>query len=361
MTRFPATPATDPTSDERRTELLSNPGFGKHFTDHVALAEWSAGGWRDDRVVPLANLPMHPATSVLHYGQSIFEGLKAYRHADGTVWTFRPDRNAARFRGSARRLALPELPDDWFTDSIDALVRTDAAWVPTPTADGEQSLYLRPTMFASEPFLGVRPSATASYLLLASPAGPYFADGVHGVRLWVSHTFVRAAPGGTGAAKCGGNYAASLVAQTEAQQHGCDQVLWLDGSERRWVEESGTMNICVVTADGELITPESETILDGVTRDSILTLAGEHGLVAKHRPLTLTELLERISDRTVTEVFACGTAAVITPVTALVDGDREYVVADGEPGEHGLALRQHLLDLQYGRRPDPYGWLHRVC
>jgi len=363
VTRFPTTPATSPADEARRAEILADPGFGRYFTDHVALADWSGDGtdWHGDRVVPLADLSLHPASSVLHYGQSIFEGLKAYRHADGSVWLFRPDRNAARFRGSARRLALPELPDAWFTDSLAALVRTDAAWVPEPSEGGEQSLYLRPTMFASEPFLGVRPAASASYVLLASPAGPYFADGIHGVRLWVSHTHVRATPGGTGAAKCGGNYAASLVAQTEAQQHGCDQVLWLDGAERRWVEESGTMNVCVVTADGELVTPESETILDGVTRDSILPLAAEHGLVARQRPLSLTELLDRTDDGSITEVFACGTAAVITPVTAIRDGDRDHVVADGEPGERSLALRQHLLDLQYGRRPDPYGWLRRIC
>lgn len=363
MTKFPVQRRADPASDSERAAALANPGFGRYFTDHVAQATWTADrGWGDDAVAAIHGIASHPGSAAWHYGQSIFEGLKAYRHADGSIWLFRPDRNAKRFASSARRLALPELPEDWFLDSVSQLVTADAGWVPTPTGpDGEQSLYLRPLMFASEAFLGVRPAHEVTYLAMASPAGPYFANGVKGVRLWVSHDWVRAAPGGTGAAKCGGNYAASLVAQQHAQAQGCDQVLWLDGAERRWVEESGTMNLCLVTSDGELLTPESDTILDGVTRDSLLQLADEHGLAAKQRPIELAELLDRIADGSITEMFACGTAAVITPITGLKDGDRDLVVADGQPGSTSLALRSHLLDLQFGRRADTRGWLRQVC
>lgn len=357
----PVHPEKGPSSDERRAAALADPGFGRHFSDHVARARWTSdGGWDDTRIGRLADLAMHPASAVMHYGQSIFEGLKAYRHSDDSIWVFRPDRNAARFARSAERLALPVLPEELFVDSVVQLVAADAAWVPTPSGpDGEQSLYLRPVMYASEAFLGVRPAQEITYLAMASPAGAYFADGVHGVRLWVCRDWVRAAPGGTGAAKCGGNYAASLVAQEQARARGCDQVLWLDAQQRH-IEESGTMNLCLVTADGELLTPASETILDGVTRDSLLTLAGEHGLTPVMRPVELAELTARILDGGITEAFACGTAAVITPVTALLDGDRDLVVADGRPGPATLALREHLLDLQFGRRPDQYGWLRQV-
>jgi len=363
VTYFPVQRRLDPASDTDRAAALADPGFGRYFSDHIASAVWTPEvGWAEDRVAAIGPLNSHPGLAAWHYGQAIFEGLKAYRHADGSIWLFRPERNAARFASSARRLALPELPEELFLDSVAQLVATDAAWVPAPQGpDGEQSLYLRPVMYASEAFLGVRPAHEVTYLAMASPAGPYFSSGIKGVRLWVSRDWVRAAPGGTGAAKCAGNYAASLVAQQHAQAQGCDQVLWLDGAERRWVEESGTMNLCLVTADGELLTPESETILDGVTRDSLLQLADEHGLTAKGRPIEVTELLDRITDGSITEVFACGTAAVITPVTGLKDGDHEVVVADGQPGRTSLALRTHLLDLQFGRRPDPYGWLRRVC
>jgi len=351
--------AVRPVPDSERESILADPGFGRHFSDHMVTALWTkAKGWHDHRVGPLEPFSVHPSAAVLHYAQEIFEGLKAYRHADGSVWLFRPEMNARRFRHSARRLALPELDEQVFLDSIEALVQADEAWV--PAHGGEQSLYIRPYMFGSEAFLGVRPAVEVTYAVIASPAGFLFTSGAVGVTLWISTTYTRAAQGGTGDAKCGGNYAGSLAAQLEAQAHGCDQVLYLDGAERRWLEESGTMNLCVVTADGQLVTPSLGTILEGVTRASVLDLAAEHGLTAVERPISIDELHEGCQDDTFTEVFAAGTAAVITPIVAFRGEDREFTVGDGTPGKTTLALREQILDIQYGRIPDTRGWLRRV-
>src|SRR5512142_106581 len=272
-----------------RRSVLSDPGFGRYFTDHMASAVWRPEtGWTDHRVRPLEPFSLHPSAAVLHYAQEVFEGLKAYRHDDGSIWLFRPELNARRFRRSARRLALPELDEETFLRSIETLVGVDRAWV--PPCEGERSLYLRPFMFAAEAFLGVRPSVEVTYAVIASPSGPYFPDGVNGVTLWISTTYTRAARGGTGAAKCGGNYAGSLAAQLEARDHGCDQVLYLDGAGEGTIEESGTMNLCLVTADHRLLTPGLGTILEGVTRDSVLALAREHGLTPVERSIRLDEL-----------------------------------------------------------------------
>ncbi|MBO1413363.1 branched-chain amino acid aminotransferase [Streptomyces sp. FH025] len=357
---FPLVRTTEPVPEAERHGILAAPGFGKFFTDHMATATWtSAEGWHERRIGPLAPYTLHPSAAVLHYAQEIFEGLKAYRHADGSVWLFRPEFNARRFAGSARRLALPELPEEDFLASVEELVRADEAWV--PASGGEASLYLRPYMFASEAFLGVRPADRVTYSVIASPAGPYFASGVTGITLWVSGEYTRAGRGGTGAAKCGGNYASSLAAQLEAKQHGCDQVLFLDdtGGEGD-LEESGTMNLCLITSSGELVTPALGTILDGVTRSSILALAGEFGLAPVERAITLAELRAGAADGTVTEVFAAGTAAVITPITAFKGEGYEFTVGGGTPGKQTLALREHVLDIQYGRAEDRHGWLRRV-
>jgi branched-chain amino acid aminotransferase len=264
-------PSTSPRTAEERAALLQDPGFGQVFTDHMVTASYSRDeGWHGARLTAYEPLVLDPATSVLHYGQAIFEGLKAYHQPDGSVALFRPDQNAGRFRRSARRLAMAELPDELFLESLHALVRADRDWV--PTRPGE-SLYLRPLMIATDPFLGVRPSFTYRYLLFASPAANYFPGGVHPVSVWLSTEYVRAAPGGTGEAKCAGNYAASLVAQAQAAEQGCDQVVWLDAIEHRWVEEMGGMNLYFVRADGRLVTPAlTGTLLPGVTRDSILAL-----------------------------------------------------------------------------------------
>ena len=348
-----------PRTAAEREAILAAPGFGLSFTDHMAVATWTFGdGWHDSAVVPYGPFSLDPATAVLHYAQEIFEGLKAYKHADGSVWLFRPDQNAARMVRSAERLALPVLPAEDFLASIDALVAADAAWVPSAA---EQSLYLRPFMFASEAFLGVRPAQRVTYCCIASPAGQYFARGVHPVSIWLSTTYTRAALGGTGAAKTGGNYAASLVAQQEAAAHGCDQVMFVDAAEHAYVEELGGMNVYLVTSDGQLITPElTGSILEGVTRDSILTLAGEFGLTPVERRIGLNELLEGIDSGWVAELFACGTAAVVTPIGMLRDSSGSHQVGSGETGETTAALRKNLLDVQYGRAEDRHGWLRRV-
>ena len=346
-----------PATAERRAEIMANPGFGKYFTDHMLSITWTAeGGWHDARVEPYGPIPMDPASSVLHYAQEIFEGLKAYRHADGSVWTFRPEANAQRFQRSARRLALPELPEELFGASLETLVGLDADWVPS---GAEQSLYLRPFMFASEVFLGVRPSAEVRYMLIASPVGSYFASGIKPVSIWLSSNFTRAAAGGTGGAKCGGNYAAGLAAQIEASEHGCDQVCFVDAAERRWVEELGGMNLYFVMADGTLVTPPvSGTILEGVTRSSILVLGKELGLTPQERPIDIAEWRAGIESGAIAEVFACGTAAVITPVGRLVwDGGE---VGAGKAGDVTMKLRDALIDIQYGRSPDVHGWLRRL-
>lgn len=351
--------------EDRRDAALADPGFGVHFTDHMARARWTPeNGWHDDEVSARRPYSLDPAAAVLHYAQEIFEGLKGYRHDDGSVWLFRPDRNARRFVESAQRLALPVLPEQDFLTGIEQLILADRAWVPDPT--DEKSLYLRPYMFAAEAFLGVRPARDVEYGVIASPAGPYFSGGVHGVTLWVTSRYTRAAPGGTGAAKCGGNYAGSLAAQLEALDHGCDQVLYADGAHREWLEESGTMNLMVVTQDRRLVTPPLGTILAGVTRESVLALATEHGLEPQERRMSVTELMAGIADGSVTELFACGTAAVITPITGL-SGESEdgtgydIQVGSGDPGVDTMALREHLLAIQYGHAEDPYGWLRRVA
>ena len=357
-----------PRTDAEREAILADPGFGLSFTDHMAVATWtSADGWHDSAVVPYGPFSLDPATAVLHYAQEIFEGLKAYQHADGTVHLFRPDRNAARMDRSAERLALPVLAAEDFLASIDALVAADAAWVPSASPSGaapganEQSLYLRPFMFASEAFLGVRPAQRVTYCCIASPAGAYFSRGVHPISIWVSTTYTRAAPGGMGAAKTGGNYAASLVAQQEAGAHGCDQVMFVDAAEHAYVEELGGMNVYLVTTDGELVTPElNGSILEGVTRDSILTLAAEFGLTPVERRVSLVELMEGVDSGGVAELFACGTAAVVTPIGVLEDASGTHPVGSGETGETTAALRTKLLDIQYGRTEDKHGWLRRV-
>jgi branched-chain amino acid aminotransferase len=339
--------------------MLANPGFGMYFTDHMAVATWTAAdGWHDSAIVPYGPFSLDPATAVLHYAQQVFEGLKAYRHDDGSIWTFRPDQNAERMHRSARRLALPVLPAEDFLCSIEELVAADIGWVPTAP---EQSLYLRPFMFATEAFLGVRPAKRVTYCCIASPAGAYFASGVKPINIWISKIHSRAAPGGTGAAKCAGNYAASLLPQQQASEHGCDQVMFADAAEHRWMEELGGMNVYLMTTDNELITPElTGSILEGVTRDSILTLASEFGLTPVERRIEITELLDGIGSGTVTELFACGTAAVATPIGTLHDEEGSYQVGSGESGETTLAIRQRLLDIQYGRADDKYGWLRRI-
>jgi branched-chain amino acid aminotransferase len=353
--------STTRTSQPRRAEILADPGFGKYFTDHMVTATWTPdAGWHDGALVPYGPIQLDPAAAVLHYAQEIFEGLKAYRHADGSVWAFRPEANGERFARSARRLALPDLPVEDFLAAIDLLVRTDLDWVPSGE---EQSLYLRPFMFAREAFLGVRPAHDIAFTLIACPVGSYFSGGITPVSIWLSTAYTRAALGGTGAAKCGGNYAASLAAQLEAQAHGCDQVCFLDAVERTWVEELGGMNLYFVHRDGRLVTPElTGTILEGVTRSSILTLAKEQGLDVEERRVDIREWREGVVSGEISEVFACGTAAVITPVGRLVwDGGSVESPTGAGTGEVTSRLRRALVDIQYGRAADTHGWLRRLA
>ncbi|CAN5456730.1 branched-chain amino acid aminotransferase [soil metagenome] len=358
-TSFRVEPTTSPMPALRRERILADPGFGRHFSDHMVTAHWTPDAdWHEGRVHAYAPLSMDPATAVLHYGQQIFEGMKAYAHADGSVWTFRPEVNAARFQRSARRLALPELPAHSFLDAVDLLVRTDRDWIPT---GGERSLYLRPFMYASEVFLGVRSSQHVTFCIIASPASSYFRNGLKPVTIWLSTDYTRAGPGGTGSAKCGGNYASSLLPQRQAYEHDCEQVVFLDSAERTWVEELGGMNIYFVHDNGTLVTPElTDTILEGVTRDSILALGADLGLKVDERRVSLDEWRDGVGSGRITEVFACGTAAVVTPVATLRWEGGEVSSGD-EPGEITCQVRDRLLDIQYGRAADHHGWLHRVC
>lgn len=351
-------PSSHPLSDAERERILANPGFGRHFTDHMVTVRWTEGrGWHDAQLVPYAALPLDPANMTLHYAQTIFEGLKAYRQPDGTVATFRPEQNAERFQASARRMAMPELPVETFIAACDALVTQDRAWVP---GTGEESLYLRPFMFATEVGLGVRPANEYLFVVIASPAGAYFPGGVRPVSVWLSEEYVRAAPGGTSAAKAGGNYAASLVAQAQAAEQGCDQVVWLDAIERRWIEEMGGMNLYFVYGD-RIVTPElSGSLLPGITRASLLRIAADLGHEVSEGRISVDDWREGNADGSLTEVFACGTAAVITPVGSVKSARGSWTVGDGEPGAVTMKLRRALLDIQTGAAPDTHGWMHRL-
>lgn len=354
-------PSSNPLSAAEREAILANPGFGRHFTDHMVTVKWTEGrGWHDAELVPYAPLSMDPANMTLHYAQTIFEGLKAYKQPDGTVATFRPQANAERFQASARRMAMPELPTELFIEACDALIKQDRAWVPD---SGEASLYLRPFMFASEVGLGVRPANEFLFIVIASPAGAYFPGGVKPVSVWLSEEYVRAVKGGTGAAKTGGNYAASLVAQAQAAEHGCDQVVWLDAVEHRWIEEMGGMNLYFVYGqEGEaqrIVTPElTGSLLPGITRDSLLTIARDLGYTAEEGRITTEDWKRDNENGTLTEVFACGTAAVITPVGSVKSERANWTQGDGEPGEVTMKLRKALLDLQTGHNADTHGWMH---
>ena len=345
-------------SAAERADILAEPGFGKFFTDHMVDICWSElGGWHRPRVQPYGPIALDPAAAVLHYAQEIFEGLKAYRHADGSIWSFRPEANAARMQRSAVRLALPELPTEYFIESLKQLIAVDGSWVPSAP---ETSLYLRPFMFAKEAFLGVRPAKKVNYYVIASPAGAYFQGGIAPLAIWLSTTYGRAGKGGTGAAKTGGNYASSLVAQQEAYEHGCAQVLFLDSVEGKYIEELGGMNVVLVKRDGTLVTPESDSILEGITRDSILQLAQDRGHTVERRRVSIDEWREGAASGDIVEAFACGTAAVVTPIGHLKAADFEIGSADAPAGDLTMSLREELTDIQYGRRPDVHGWMTRL-
>ncbi|NNH72302.1 branched-chain amino acid aminotransferase [Nocardia uniformis] len=361
--QFTRTPHPAPTSAERRQEILAAPGFGRFFSDHMVSIDYVGGEWVNAEVLPYSPLSMDPSTMVFHYGQAIFEGLKAYRQADGSIATFRVDANAARFQRSAKRMAMAQLPEELFIESIRQLLAVDGEWV--PPAGGEESLYLRPFMFATEAGLGVKPADGYKYLLLGSPAGAYFAGGLQPVRVWLSTEFVRAAPGGTGEAKVAGNYAASLLAQQEAAAQGCDQVVWLDACERTYVEEMGTNNLFFVFgsgSDARLVTPElSGSLLPGITRDSLITLAADSGYKVEERKISVAEWRTGVESGAITEVFGCGTAAVVIPVGTVQSAEGEFTIGDGQPGEVTMALRETLTGIQRGTFADSHGWMRTLA
>ena len=357
---FAVTANPSPRSAQQRAQILEKPGFGVHFTDHMVAIRWDKDtGWHDAQVTAYGPISLDPAAAVLHYGQEIFEGIKAYRHADGSIWTFRPQANGARLQRSAARLALPSLPVELFTESLKQLVAVDAAWVPD---QDEASLYFRPFMIGDEAFLGVRGAHKASYYVIASPAGPYFAKGVAPVAIWLSTEYARAAKGGTGAAKCGGNYAASLLPQQKAQEQGCSQVLFLDPEHGKYLEELGGMNVFLVYGKtNTLVTPQlSGSILEGITRESILQLARDRGMTVEERQVSIEEWKDGVTSGAITEVFACGTAAVVTPIGQLKGEGFSVGDITAPAGEVTMSLRKELTDIQYGRLPDRHGWLVRL-
>lgn len=356
-------PTKSPKSAAEREAVLAAPGFGKYFSDNVVRATWIKGqGWQQAELIGQDASAGGLSINALHYGQSIFEGLKAYRHPDGGIYTFRPEANALRFQRSAHRLALPPVPTDLFIGALEVLVNQDQDWVST---DPEKSYYLRPLEYGSEPALGVKPSDEVTFVLMGSPVGAYFPNGVKPVKVWISSEFVRAAPGGTGEAKCAGNYAASLLAQSEAAQQGCDQVVWIDATDRKYIEEMGGMNLFFVRgtgADAKVITPKlTGTLLPGVTRDSLLTLAADLGYGVEEVKISVDEWREGCASGEITEAFACGTAAVITPVGEVASKNHgNWTIGNGEPGEVTMKLREALVNIQTGRAEDKHNWMHRL-
>lgn len=331
----------------RVTDSAADLGFGRAFTDHMAVAHYRNGAWDEVEILPFHGFVISPAAMVFHYGQAIFEGLKAFRQPDGTVALFRPDDNSARFDRSAIRMAMPPLPSGAFTSACADLVRTDLGAVPRGAG---QSLYLRPLMFATEPGLGVRPAREYIFAVIASPVGAYFAGGLTPISVWAAPEFVRAAPGGTGAAKCAGNYGGGLAGKVEATSNGCDEVLWLDAAQHRYIEELGGMNVVFVERGGLVSPPPHDTILDGLTRQSLLELARWRGIRVEERPVTLDEL-DRFD-----EAFACGTAAVVVPIGTVRSGSHTWTIGDGTAGAITQALHAELVALQEGRGEDPFGW-----
>lgn len=356
---FALIPHPSPTAPADRAARIADPGFGKTFTDHMVTIRYTAGqGWHSATLGPREPFTLDPATAVLHYAQEIFEGMKGYRLADGQMALFRPDANARRFNASARRLAMPELPEETFISACKALVDIDRDWFP-PVEGG--SLYLRPFMIATEAFLGVRPANEYLFAVIAAATGNYFKSGAPAVSLWVSEHYNRAGPGGTGAAKCGGNYAASLVPIAEAMKAGHDQVIFLDAKEHRWIEELGGMNIFFVFDDGSIQTPPlSDTILHGVTRDCLIALAREEGLTVREDPYAIDQWRADAESGRLIESFACGTAAVVTSIGKVSAPEFNFTIGSGGPGQLTQKLKNRLIEIQRGSAPDPYGWVQRI-
>jgi branched-chain amino acid aminotransferase len=353
-TTIPVTRTTSPKAKPRDEEL----GFGRYFTDHMFLMEATADqGWHNPRVVPYGPLTLEPSAAVLHYSQEIFEGLKAYRSPRDTVLLFRPDKNAARLNHSCERMCMPKMEEHLFLSAIKSVVATDRDWV--PRAPGT-SLYIRPAMIATEPFLGVRPSQSYLFFVILSPVGAYYAEGFNPVKILVEDHYVRAVRGGTGDAKTGGNYAASLAAAEEAHHKGYTQVLWLDGVERKYVEEVGSMNIAFVI-DNELVTPSlNGSTLAGITRDTVLQLARDWGIRVAERQISIDEVFTAVKNGRLSEVFGMGTAAVISPVCELAYKEEKLAIGDGTVGPLAQRLFDDISAIQRGLKPDPHGWMMEI-
>jgi len=354
---FARIPHPNPASDAERAAKMTDPVFGAVRTDHMVTISYTEGqGWHDAQLTARGPLPLDPASAVFHYAQEIFEGMKAYRGEDGSVKLFRPEKNAQRFQISARRLAMPELPEDLFLQAVEALVKADEAWVPQ---DG--SLYLRPFLIATEGALGVRPSKEYMFVVIACPVGNYFKGEARAVSIWASRDYSRAARGGTGFAKCGGNYAASLAAQAEAYANGCDQVLFVDAIEGRWIEELGGMNVFFVKKDGSLITPPlGGTILPGVTRDSLIQLAKDQGRTVQEELYSLEQLRADAEAGEVVEAFACGTAAIVVGIGKIKTPSGEFTIGDGNEGYFARSIRAELLAIQKGQGEDRHNWVRSI-
>lgn len=348
---------------EPRTDLKEKPtgplGFGKHYTDYMFVADYDAdqGGWHDTRIVPFGPIEMDPASMVLHYAQETFEGLKAYRTKDGKILLFRPEKNAQRFANSNDRLSMPKVPEEMFVDAIKELVKVEKDWV--PEKEGE-SLYIRPFMFATEKAVGVHPATSYKFMIILSPVGAYYPEGMAPVKIWVEDDYVRAAPGGTGFTKCGGNYAGSLKAQEKAEEQGYTQVLWLDGVHKKYVEEVGSMNVMFLI-DGEIWTAPTEgTVLPGVTRDSILHLLRDWGYTVHEEHLAIDDLMAAAKDGRLQEAWGTGTAAVISPIGELCYKGEKSTINNFETGELTQKLYDTLTGIQWGNLEDPYDWTRVV-
>lgn len=333
-------------------------GFGKFFTDHMFLMDYTKGeGWHDARIVPFGYLPIHPASTVLHYGSEIFEGLKAYRSADGGVRLFRPIENARRLNNSAERLCLPQIPEEDFLEILDTLISLEKDWVPSAAGT---SLYIRPFLFGNDETLGVHAVHNATFAIILSPVGSYYKEGINPVKIMIEDSDVRAVRGGTGYAKCGGNYAASNRAGERAEEKGYSQVLWLDGVERKYIEEVGAMNV-MFKINGEIVTPAlTGSILPGITRKSCIELLKEEGYRVSERLLSVDELGEALENGTLEEAWGCGTAAVVSPIGELCYKDVKYTINDGKIGEVTQHLYDTLTGIQWGKLEDTHGWIYNL-
>ncbi len=351
------TPAGPGCSKERPKDE-SALGFGDIFSDHMFLMDYEAGrGWFNARIEPYHDLAINPAAMALHYGQEIFEGLKAYCGADHEIYLFRPRENFKRLNHSARRICMPEVDVDLVMEGMKELILLDKDWVPKSQGT---SLYIRPTMFATEPHLGVRPARGYLFFIILGPVGAYYKEGLNPVKIFVEDKYVRAAIGGTGETKTAGNYAASLLAAEEAKKKGFTQVLWLDAAQRKYIEEVGTMNMFFVLDDEVLTAPLNGSILPGITRDSVIRIVKDWGLKMTERSLAIDELIQAAKDGSVQEAFGTGTAAVISPVGQITYKGEDYVVAGGKMGTLSQRLYNEIVGIQYAEKEDPYGWRERI-